>query len=749
MNKRKRSPAAASELRRVAEQRLRDKSAKPKTVSQRSKDDLQRLVHELQVHQIELELQNEALKEARTELETAVQRYAGLYDYAPVGYLTLDRHGAIRNVNLRGANLLALERSRLIGRRLGLFVASECRTVFNAFLARVFASHAKESCEAAVSTAEGATLWVHVEAVASEDGKECRAVLADVTARRRMTEMLQFRAALMDFAATHSLEQLLRHALDEIGALTGSPIGFFHFVEPDQNTLSLQAWSSRTLAEFCTAVAPGSHYPIADAGVWVECVHTRQPVIHNDYASLPGRKGLPAGHAAVTRELVVPIIRTPLIVGIVGMGNKPTNYTDDDVEVVSYLADVTWTIIERKRIDVAIQESEHRYRGAADALREAARNKDDFLATLSHELRNPLAPIRNSLYILERVAPGSAEAKQVYGIIDRQVNLMTRLVDDLLDVARLSRGKVRLEREPLDLRELVLRTAEDHRATFAANGVEFEIAIADEELFVLGDRTRLVQVVGNLLSNAAKFSPRGKHTLLAMQRDAVGSEAVIRVKDTGAGIDPAMLAHLFEPFVQAESTLVRSRGGLGIGLALVKGLVEMHGGSASAYSDGLGTGAEFQIRLPLAEDRQATGAEPRTARRAPRRVLVIEDSVDAADSLQVALTLDGHDVVVAHDGLEGIRKAREFRPEVVICDIGLPEADGYEVARTLRADEALRSIYLVAVTGHALPEDLARAKEAGFDQHVAKPPSMEKLAQALACAPAAARSGGAPERAGP
>jgi two-component system CheB/CheR fusion protein len=274
---------------------------------------------------------------------------------------------------------------------------------------------------------------------------------------------------------------------------------------------------------------------------------------------------------------------------------------------------------------------------------------------------------------------------------------------------------------------------------FVTNGVELEVAVADEALFVQGDRTRLVQVVGNLLGNAAKFTPRGGRTLLALQHDGQSSEATIRVKDTGAGIDAAMLPRVFEPFVQAESTLVRSRGGLGIGLALVKGLVELHGGSVTAHSDGPGRGAEIRIRLPLADGAPLARADRPTGRLTARRVLVIEDNVDAADSLCVALELDGHEVAVAHDGREGIKQARELRPEVVVCDIGLPEMDGYEVARTLRADEQLRSTYLVALTGYALPEDLAKAKEAGFDQHLAKPPSLKKLGEILAAVPMTGR----------
>jgi signal transduction histidine kinase len=286
-----------------------------------------------------------------------------------------------------------------------------------------------------------------------------------------------------------------------IGALTDSPIGFCHFVEPDQNTLSLAAWSTRTVKDFCSAKGQGTHYPIAEAGVWVDCVRQRWPVIHNDYASLPHRKGLPAGHAPITRELVVPIMRSDLIVAIVGVGNKPTDYTDSDVQIVSHLADVAWTIIERKRVEKALQESEARYREAAEALAEVDRNRSQFLAMLSHELRNPLAPITNSLYILDHAVPGGEQAHRAQAVIGRQIGQLARLVDDLLDVTRIARNKLTLHRQQLDLNQLVRRTMDDHRPQFEKNEVRIELAPAPKPVSVNGDWNRLAQIVGNLLQN--------------------------------------------------------------------------------------------------------------------------------------------------------------------------------------------------------------------------------------------------------
>jgi PAS domain S-box-containing protein len=392
---------------------------------------------------------------------------------------------------------------------------------------------------------------------------------------------------------------------------------------------------------------------------------------------------------------------------------------DDDGKLRGF-ASVTRDFTERKRAE--------ELRASEAALREADRQKDQFLAMLSHELRNPLAPIRNSLYVLERAAPGGEKAMKAQAIIHRQVEQLTWLIDDLLDVTRIAHGKTHLHRERLDLNELVHRTVEDHRMVFTKSDVRLEVLPAPAEVWVEGDRVRLMQVIGNLLQNAAKFTPSGGKTVVSAESDAARGHAILVVRDTGGGIDPEMLPRLFQAFTQADTTLDRSKGGLGLGLALVKGLVELHGGSVSAASAGPGEGAAFTVRLPLDETvAQALGRRDTGGAAAPRRVLVIEDNQDAADSLRDVLELDEHVVEVAYTGREGIEKAHAFRPDVVLCDIGLPEIDGYAVARAMRADGELGRVGLVAVSGYAQPEDVAMAEEAGFDAHLAKPPSIDKL----------------------
>jgi len=365
-------------------------------------------------------------------------------------------------------------------------------------------------------------------------------------------------------------------------------------------------------------------------------------------------------------------------------------------------------------------------------LREADERKSQFLAVLSHELRNPLAPIKNSLHILHRVAPGGDQAIRAQAVIERQVDQLTRLVDDLLDVTRLTRGKLRLERARLDLVEAIRRTTEDHRPLFDSAGIDFDVMLVARPLWMLGDVARLAQVVGNLLTNAAKFTPKGGKVVLRIDEDSPGT-ATIRVQDTGVGIPKELLRYLFDPFMQVESTIDRSRGGLGLGLALVKGVVEMHSGSVEPHSEGLGCGAEFIVKLPVeaAPSPSVREAKVASAPLPPRRVLVVEDNVDAALSLRDVLILCGHEVEVAYNGCDGLEKARAFNPDVVICDIGLPGMDGYAVAKALRADEKLCSARLIALSGYAQPEDLRRSAAAGFDTHISKPASIQAIEEAL------------------
>ncbi|HUJ61828.1 MAG TPA: ATP-binding protein [Kofleriaceae bacterium] len=525
-----------------------------------------RLVHELEVHQVELESQNEELRGARGELEAALARYTELYDFAPIGYATIDAHDVICDVNLVGARLLGAARAKVVGTKLGAVFAPDGAQAFHAMLAHARTRDEPATCELSLRRTR----------------RDTRAVL-------RLTATAQPRepgALLLAF------EDITRHKAE--------------------------------------------------------------------------------------RDLLASTER---------------------------------------------------------ALREANRRKDEFLAMLSHELRNPLAPIRASLFVLEHAEPGSAACAEAHAVLDRQVAHLTRLVDDLLDVTRISSGKIRLRRECLDVAELVRCTVEDHRGGFVAGEIAIAVAAPSGPLWVMADPARIAQAVSNLLGNALKFTPPGGRVEVTIEHER--GSAAIRVHDTGVGVAPELLPHVFEPFTQAPQSIDRAPGGLGLGLAMVKGFVELHGGTVDIASDRGGT--EIAIRLPLAPrgTAQAMPEErvPVPVRLDRRRVLVIEDQHDSAGVLQTALTMLGLDVRIADNGRAGIEVARAFHPEVVLCDIGLPGMDGHEVARTFRRDHELRDTYLVALSGYAQPEDVERATRAGFSRHIAKPATIDTLARVIAEAP--------------
>ncbi len=368
---------------------------------------------------------------------------------------------------------------------------------------------------------------------------------------------------------------------------------------------------------------------------------------------------------------------------------------------------------------------------AEEELRQADRRKDEFLAVLSHELRNPLAAVQNSAEVLARVEPGAPTAARALGTLSRQVAQLRRLVDDLLDLTRVTHGKIQLKREPLDLAALARHTLEDHRPVLAARRLTVQSAL-EAPAWVDGDAVRLAQVLGNLLSNAAKFTPEGG--TVRVEVTGGPEQVTLAVQDSGPGVDPSLLPRLFEPFHQGDSSLARTSGGLGLGLALVRRLARLHGGEVEVTSE-RGQGARFAVRLPAVAPPASAAPGPAVAAAGARRVLVIEDNEDAAESLKDALELFGHEVALAANGPAGLLQARAFSPDVVLCDIGLPGMDGYAVAKAMREDPGLRGARLIALSGYALPEDVRKALAAGFDEHLAKPPRLEQVEAVIAAAP--------------
>lgn len=408
-------------------------------------------------------------------------------------------------------------------------------------------------------------------------------------------------------------------------------------------------------------------------------------------------------------------------------GAEPTEQFLDFVYQPLLDADGTVTGVFVQGHDVT---EEHR---AVQALREADRRKDEFLATLAHELRNPLAPIRQAAAVASAPNATAAQQRWSHGVIERQVQHMALLLDDLLDVARVSSGRLQLRRQPVDLQSAVEAAVETARPLIEARRHTLEVAMPAEPVMLDADPVRIAQIVSNLLTNAAKYTDAGG--AIAVGAAVEDRRAVVRVRDNGIGLTPESAARIFDMFSQVKSALDRSEGGLGIGLALARGLAELHGGTLEAHSTGLGQGSEFVLRLPVDAAAAVAAARPAAPAAAdaprPRRVLLADDNADAVESLAMLLGLDGHEVRWATDGESALRLADEMRPDVAIVDIGMPGMNGYAVAEALRQRPWARELTLIALTGWGKAEDRQRAIDAGFDHHCTKPVALDALAPLL------------------
>ncbi|HJT99223.1 MAG TPA: response regulator, partial [Rhodanobacteraceae bacterium] len=366
--------------------------------------------------------------------------------------------------------------------------------------------------------------------------------------------------------------------------------------------------------------------------------------------------------------------------------------------------------------------------GARVELEVADRQKDEFLAMLAHELRNPLAPIRNAGEVLSRLTSHDARALQAVGVVQRQIAGLTRLVDDLLDVSRITRGRIELKSDTLDLRDVLSQAVEMVEPLVREKGQRLSTTTG-HALRVRGDHARLVQCVSNVLTNAVKYSDRGARIHLEASEE--NGRALVAISDEGIGIPLELQPRVFDLFVQGERTLDRSQGGLGIGLSVVRRLVEMHGGEISLFSEGAGRGSRFEIRLPLLDAAPHGETIVAAAAITPRRVLVVDDNEDSADSLTMMLELDGHEVACAYTAEDALVRAETFVPDVALLDVGLPRMSGYELARRLRGIRGYDRVHLVALTGYGQPDDRSRALEAGFDSHVVKPAEFRVLQEIL------------------
>jgi signal transduction histidine kinase len=433
---------------------------------------------------------------------------------------------------------------------------------------------------------------------------------------------------------------------------------------------------------------------------------------------------MPKGHLPVRSYLAVPVVsRSGEVLGGLFFGHSRAGvFTERAERLVTGIAAQAAVAIDNARLH------EQRLQ-LIDQLREADRRKDEFLATLSHELRNPLAPLRNSLHLLRLAGHAGASATSIHQMMERQVQHLVRLVDDLLEMSRISRGTFELRKERVEVAGIVRNAVETSDPLLQAAGHQLTVSLPSEPLWVDGDPVRLAQILANLLNNAANYTTAGGEISVEARRE--GGVALLAVRDNGAGITAEALPRLFEMFSRGDRQSGHDQGGLGIGLALARRLAEMHGGTITARSEGPGLGSEFTVRLPLAADQRPLAASAATPTAAiQRRILVVDDNRDSAESMGMLLGFLGADVRVAFNGAQALEAYAAYDPAVVLLDIGMPGMDGYEVVRRLRADYPKRRAAIVALTGWGQEEDRRRAREAGFDHHLIKPADLDAL-QAL------------------
>lgn len=531
-------------------------------------------------------------------------------------------------------------------------------------------------------------------------------------------------------APTHI--EVARVIVEEGVAAIGGWIGALWLTSPEGN-LELLRW---------TGVEPGRRFrkvPLAGESPLALAVRTATPVwiaSRAEYVAAFPQSEQRVTDSATDEQSEVACACLPLVAGDGAIGglmfayHAEHDFSDDERTFLVSIASQCAHALERLRL---LDTLSRLYATEAEARRQAEaanRAKDEFLALLGHELRNPLAPIVTALSLMKLRRGTDHERER--GVIERQVHHLVRLVDDLLDIARITRGRVELVRSAVSLANIITQAAETAHPLLEERGHRLSLDLA-EQLVVDADPHRLLQVISNLLTNAAKYTPDGGHIALSVRADA--DMARVTVRDNGIGITPALLPHIFDMFVQGERSPERHEGGLGLGLAVVKNLVERHGGRVAAESEGPGKGSTFTVQWPLAQGSvAAASSEPAAVGAAPRhlRVLVVDDNVDAASTLGELLKVLGHEPLVAHDAPSALALAREESPQVALVDLGMPILDGFELIGRLRNLPGLHSIPAVAVTGYGQPSDRQRSRAAGFDHHVVKPVGLDDLRNLLA-----------------